>query len=116
MALFSSEGARKLVRVIRGSDRRTKTTALGPRNNSKGPFYPPPIMFVAPGGGIAARSGATPGSASCAIYRHDDADGSMDDTSDTETILNPYLTAVTAGSIGWAIWKAGHYYVATESC
>ncbi len=62
-------------------------------------------MFVAktPGGGIAAASGDTPGSASCTLGYIDD-NGDLQTTVHTETVYN----MATGGSIAGSTWITAH--------
>ena len=53
-------------------------------------------VFVTPSGGIAARSGATLGSATCTRYTV--TGGTRASTSDTATVYNDFTTAIS----GWS--------------
>lgn len=68
----------------------------------------------APVGGIPARSGATPGSATCTLCTYDGTTWAVG----TETLLvkNDYATAVEALKLLWVTFWSGAWWVVTESC
>ena len=60
-------------------------------------------IILAGEGGIPARDGATPGSATAAIYRIGDMSGELEDTGYTETVYNLTEVAVPEGSFCRAV-------------
>lgn len=71
-----------------------------------------------PATGVPAKSGNIPGTATITHYRWDGTNLTLD-TTRTETIRNPYKTAVaavTGGKDGWAVRRWGVLWVATEAC
>ena len=86
-------------------------------------FVPTPRMplgtggiahFVTPGGGIAARSGATLGSATCTLLSI--ADGTRSTTATTATVYNNFTSAV-GGSVDIVAAKIdGVWSVIAEDC
>lgn len=72
------------------------------------------IYFVAPVGGIPARSGTTVGSATCNVWSRSGT--TIASAATTATIYNVSSTAVGASKYGWAAWDGSGYIVVVESC
>lgn len=72
------------------------------------------LRVRSPGGGIAARSGATPGSAACDVCTWDGTSWAVG--SETLTVKNDYPTAVEATKLLWVVYWLGDYWVMTEEC
>lgn len=70
--------------------------------------------FAAPAGGIAARSGATLGSATCTLLSV--AGGTRSTTSTTYTVYNDFSTAVGANKEIMAAKIDGIWVVIAEDC
>lgn len=70
-------------------------------------------MATSPGGGIAARSGATPGSATCVFEDHGTGSAA---TGSSFTVFNYYTAAVGASKKIYVHWVDGHWEVLTEQC
>jgi hypothetical protein len=71
----------------------------------------PPMIFVTtPVGGIAAFSGATPGSGTCTVLSRT---GTL---SDTVTVYNRHTVAFGASKIGLAVLIGNEYWITTEQC
>lgn len=73
-------------------------------------------IALSPVGGIPARSGATPGTATCTLYQI--SSGSLSATTNTETVYNLSAAAVS-GSAYIAInreYVSGQWVVIMESC
>jgi hypothetical protein len=64
--------------------------------------------------GIAARSGATPGSAVCTLCTWNGT--TWTSTGASITVKNDYSTAVGASKLIWVVDWAGDYFVMTEEC
>ena len=71
-------------------------------------------VFVTPGGGIPARSGATLGSATCT--RHTVTNGTRASTTDTATVYNDFTTAIGASTDIVAIRVDGIWLAIAEDC
>lgn len=71
-------------------------------------------VFVSPGGGIPARSGATLGSATCTRYTV--AGGTRASTSQTATVYNDFGTAIGASRDIIAGFIDGVWVVMSEDC
>jgi methenyltetrahydromethanopterin cyclohydrolase len=72
------------------------------------------VWCRSPGGGIAAISGTTPGSATCTLYTWDGTSFSLG--SDEITVKNPYAAAVGASKKVWAVKWQGDYWAANWEC
>jgi hypothetical protein len=68
----------------------------------------------APAGGIAARTGTTPGSATCTMYTWNGT--AFQATGSTLTVRNPYPSAVGASKMLWVVDWSGATWVVSESC
>ena len=74
----------------------------------------PIAAFVTPGGGIAARSGATLGSATCTLLTL--AGGTRATTSAAYTVYNDFLSAVSGSVDVMAARVNGIWVVIAEDC
>ena len=74
----------------------------------------PSIVFKAPVGGIAARSGTTLGSATCAIWTL--SSSTISDSTKTDTVYNVSSSAVGASKYGIALRVEDVWMVIVESC
>lgn len=104
---FSKADAQDIVQLIGGDDHEyLEGKARGSSNSTK--------LFLTPGGGIAARSGATLGSATCTMLSI--AGGTRSTTSTSFTVYNDFLTAIT-GSVDIIATKVdGVWVVFAEDC
>ena len=68
----------------------------------------------APGGGIAARSGASVSSAECTFYEWDGSSFTLG--TETVTVRNSYTSSVGASADIWVVFWAGSWWVLTEGC
>lgn len=74
----------------------------------------------APTGGIAAKSGSTPGSATCTLYKWDGTSETLDTA--TVTVKNSYSSAVGANKDIWIVSRprstgsTSDWFVLTEAC
>lgn len=74
-------------------------------------------IALAPGGGIPARSSATPGTATCTLYEINSG-GSLAATTNTETVYNISAAAVAASAYIFINreYVSGKWVVVMESC
>lgn len=72
------------------------------------------IRALSPSGGIAARSGGTPGSATCTLCTWNGT--TWTSTGGSQVVKNDYTTAVGASKLIWAVSWGGDYFVMVEAC
>lgn len=73
------------------------------------------ILVYTPGGGIAARSGTTPGSATCNIVTWNGT-ALSNSGNGTVTVYNAYSAAFSASKYAWCLYWKGSYWGATQEC
>ncbi len=107
---FSKERGEGLSRLLDAS------ATLGQSNRGK--MFPAARIAIAraPSGGIAARSGTTPGSATCGLYEL--SSGSLVDSGITETVYNVFSSAIANNAyvIIAQDYIGGDWYVISEDC
>ena len=108
---FSKSDAGELVQLIGGIDREyTEGRVRGNGGSGSGLTR----VFLTPGGGIAARSGATLGSATCTHYTV--TAGTRATASATETVYNDFTSAI-GGSVDIIAARIDGIWVAiAEDC
>jgi hypothetical protein len=72
------------------------------------------IRVLSPSGGIAARSGGTPGSATCTLCTWNGT--TWTSTGGSQVVKNDYPTAVAGTKLLWAVNWGSEYFVMTEQC
>ena len=120
VGVYSPETATMVLAVIEELKRAgfvTKSGAKSPANWAGTTS----IIAETPGGGIAASTGATPGTASCEVIRIDDAGdyANVLDNQGANAAVDIYhfgSTAVAGNARIVAVWSFGRWVVVAEDC
>ena len=111
---FSTPTAQKLVEIARREFTAEESSAFFGNQNTT------PRLVKAPTGGIPARAGNTPGSATCEVVVYDaDSDSLITITNATYTVYNWAVVDVcTSGErLGWASRDGfGTLFITSEDC
>jgi hypothetical protein len=112
------------VKVYNASTTAVPGSSYVPVERADGVFFAPPpapaaastalIRVLSPAGGIAARSGGTPGSASCTLCTWNGT--TWTSTGGSLTVKNDYPTAVGGSKLLWVTPWGGDYFTVTEQC